>query len=279
MDAAVPDAPALEGGGTSCADIARWIYLVATRVEGEDRTSFLLRFEPDTVTLTEVGPLNCPTDALRYSMAVDRTGSAWVLFDDGELFRVSLEDASCEATSYVPNQMGLRLFGMGFAADGENATTDTLYIAGGAGVGGGAAGASTFGTLSLPGFVVETRGAIDGWPELTGNALGELWGFRPNVAPKTVIQLDKSSGEVLQSFDVDAIDTKGSGTVVLSWAFAFWGGEYYMFYRGALDASTAIWKLSPAGGADAATVTPVLTSTAYSVAGAGVSTCAPVIIL
>ena len=59
-------------------------------------------------------------------MGVDRKGTAYVVFQDGNLFKVSTKNASCEATDYVPNQSGFGRFGMGFALDEPGGRTDAL---------------------------------------------------------------------------------------------------------------------------------------------------------
>ena len=132
-----------------------------------------------------------------------------------------------------------------------------------------------FATLDTTSLTVAPVGTVTGWPELTGTGTGELWGFFPNIAPKTVVELNKETGAVLQTFNVNAIDTSGSGTLVQAWAFAFWGGVYYIFYQGSLDASTSIWTLDP----KTSDISLVSAGTGYSIVGAGVSTCAPVVLL
>lgn len=252
---------------TDCTTDAGWIYLV-------DRDYQLLRYEPNTDTLTVIGALACPTStATPFSMAVDRNATAWVLYNDGNIFRASVADASCSATSFTPNQMGFEVFGMGFASDTSGSTSETLYISGGplAGVGGGS---STFGTLDTTTLTVATRGTLAGTPELTGNGAGELWGFFPDTRPMSVRQLDKPNGATLRIIDVSPIDPSGLGGAS-AWAFAFWGGRYYIFYTGLLDTSTGIYRVTPDTGA----VETVRTNIGYTIVGAGVSTCAPIILI
>ena len=82
-----------------------------------------------------------------------------------------------------------------------------------------------------------------------------------------VRQLDKTTGARIQEYDVSAI---GSGRAS-AWAFAHWGGRYYMFYQAGLQTQTSIYSLSP----DTNVVAPVLMDIGYTIVGAGVSTCAP----
>ena len=99
-----PDAGPTEN---DCPEDLKQIYVVT---EGND----LYRFAPATLTFTRIGTLSCPSSgfATPFSMAVQRNGTAWVLFNDGIIFHVSTKDASCGATAYVPGQNGYTTFGM-----------------------------------------------------------------------------------------------------------------------------------------------------------------------
>jgi hypothetical protein len=251
--AAVPDSSYVDHGGSSnCADEARWVYVV-------DSDDTLLRFEPDTKALTKVGVLDCPGDASPFSMAVARDGTAYVLHDDQHIYKVSTKDASCQTTPYVPNA-GFGLFGMGFVSNEVGSDAETLYVAG-----------NKLGALDLTTWAITPLGSLSGSPELTGNGNAELWGFFPNSSPMAVHQIDKKTGAALSTFDVSSVS---GGIIPTAWAFAFWGGRYYIFYQAALDftnPTTSIYRLTP----DTKLVEPVLKNTGHSIVGAGVSTCAP----
>ncbi len=251
---------------TGCEDSARWIYLV-------DSGNALLRFEPDSATLTEIGRVSCTPTSQPFSMAVDRHATAYVLHQDHTIYEVSTADASCRPTGYVPNQLGFELFGMGFVSESEGSDAESLFIAGGpeSGVG---LGSSTLGRIDVGSWSVSRVGPVAGSPELTGTGTGQLWGFFPDATPMAVRQIDPANGGTLRQFDVSVLDTSGIG-VPNAWAFAFWGGRYYMFYMGALDDSTNIWRLTPETGV----VEPVRMNTGYRIVGAGVSTCAPTILI
>lgn len=266
IDLAIPR-PDLGPTPSECATDARWIYLV-------DQAYELLRYEPDTDTLTVVGTLGCSGGgATPFSMSVDRNATAWVLYNDGNVFLADVRDASCRTSGFVANQMGFEVFGMGFASDTAGSAAETLYISGGPllGVGGGS---SMFGSIDTTTLTVSTRGALSGTPELTGNGAGELWGFFPDTSPMSVRQLDKGGGMTLRTIDVSSIDTSGFGGAA-AWAFAFWGGRYYIFYQGLLDATTGIYRVTP----ETSAVEVVRTNIGYTIVGAGVSTCAPIILI
>ncbi|AKF03004.1 hypothetical protein [Sandaracinus amylolyticus] len=263
-----------DGGGTpitprpdgstasSCVAQARWIYLV-------DSANALLRYEPDSGSLTSIGTLACPSSGTPFSMAVDRNATAYVLHNDHRIYRVSTTDASCTATTFAPDQMGFELFGMGFVADASGSANETLFISGGPEEGIGS-GRSVLGRIDVGSWTVSRIGNVDGSPELTGTGTAELWGFFPDGDPMAVRQLDKTTAATITEIDVSSIDPSIIPTPA-AWAFAFWGGRYYIFYQGAFDDSTGIYRVTPGS----TNVETVRTDIGYRIVGAGVSTCAP----
>lgn len=244
-----------------CSEMARWIYVV-------DRDDNLLRYQPDLNSLTVIGTLDCPGTASPFSMAVSRDAVAYLLQSDLKLYRVDIADASCEATNYRTDEV-FEAFGMGFVASSSGPSPETLFIAGGSETG---LGRSQLGTLDLATFAANPLGEVGGSAELTGNGNGELWGFFPDISPMLVRQLDKANGAALREFDVSTIDPNSSPQ---AWAFAFWGGRYYVFYQSTSDTSTSIYRLTP----DTGRVQQVRAETGYQIVGAGVSICAPVILI
>ncbi|MEO6952933.1 MAG: hypothetical protein ABI321_14095 [Polyangia bacterium] len=246
-----------------CSDSAKLVYVV-------DQDSTLYSFDVPTLKFTQVGTLNCPAQfgATPFSMSVDRSANAWVLYNSGEMFEVSTTDASCTATSHQVGQAGLENFGMGFASDSSGSTDETLYIAGGSASNAGTGGTAKFATMTVPALSATAIGSVQGWPELTGTGKGELWGFFPSdsVTPR-VAQLDKATGADGTVYQLGAL----SGTPA-AWAFAFWGGNFYVFLQKANDASTSVYKVDGTTGA----LTTALSDTGKIIVGAGVSTCAPV---
>lgn len=242
-------------GGSSgttdgCSDAAKLVYVV-------DVNNKFYAFHPGTApTFTQIGTLNCPASggATPFSMSVDRTATAWVLYSDGEIFKVSTSNASCTATNYQPGQHGFTNFGMGFVTDTNGGTTDTLYLAGN----------GELGTLNTSSLQVSTVGTINGWPELTGTGTAQLWGFYPDANNPRVSQLDKTNGNEGTSFPLSALAGNPQ-----AWAFAFWGGDFYAF-TAPNNANSIVTRWRPTDD----TVTQVATLPARIV-GAGVSTCAP----
>jgi hypothetical protein len=266
------------GGGDSCPEEAKLIYTV-------DQNNTFASFNPVTATFTNIGTLACTPQgscqhsarSTPFSMGVDRSATAWVLYCSGELFRVDARTAACQSTTFAVNQMNFQVFGMGFASDQPMATAETLFVAGGqyADINNGA---GTLGRLSFPQLTVARIGGVPGWPELTGTGDAQLWGFFPGTGGRTpqVTQLDKSTGAAsAPSYMLS--DLTGPPA---AWAFAFWGDGFYLFLRRQNgDASTRVFHVGRQDGAFSEVLDPSGRSVAdgRTIVGAGVSTCAPVV--
>ena len=81
------------------------------------------------VARTTAGVGTNPDDvATPFSMGVSRTGFGYVIYNDGQLYKVSMADASCEPTNWAPGQLGFNAFGMGYAID-DDVMGETLHVA------------------------------------------------------------------------------------------------------------------------------------------------------
>ena len=107
---------------SDCAEGTDLIYVVSQDTES------LYSFDPPTLKFTDIGPLHCTTSASPFAMSVARDGTAWVLYDDGNIFHVSTKDASCTPTAYAPGQNGFTVFGMGFSADAVGSSQESLFV-------------------------------------------------------------------------------------------------------------------------------------------------------
>ncbi|MFO0724704.1 MAG: choice-of-anchor D domain-containing protein [Myxococcota bacterium] len=248
---------------TICTERGQFIYTV-------DASGAFSRFDPATLSTTQLGILACPTGGRPFSMNVDQHADAWVVFDDGGLFKVDTGNANCSATRYQPGQHGLTVFGMGSVFNSQTGI-DTLFIAGGERL---PLPQPILATLDLTRFVVSPVGSIT-LPsvELAGTGDGQLWAFTPsNVNSSTVAVLarvDPADGTTLERYDLSGIESMGG------FAVKFWGGAFYIFI------GADVWKVerdSLLPGAHQPNAPPILVFTApgANVVGAGVSTCAPV---
>jgi hypothetical protein len=243
---------------TDCPDAdATFIYLVSSQ-------NGLYSFYPPTLTFKFIGNLVCPSNgSTPFSMGVDRKGVAYVVFTDGNLYRVSTATAACIKTSFVPNQEGFSTFGMGFASE-LGGPAERLYVAennfNGASAGLGRIDISTF-KLS---FVNDFSPSIPR-AELTGTGDGRLFAFWPDRVLPTgshVAEVNKTTAQVIAKSDLPVARTNDA------FAFAFWGGDFWIF-------------TSPGGASEVHRFRPIdgsvtqMTTHPSTIVGAGVSTCAP----
>ncbi|MSP60010.1 MAG: hypothetical protein EXR72_06650 [Myxococcales bacterium] len=247
------------GPGDECTERAKLVYVV-------DQNNVLSSFRPDTVKFTDIGTLKCPSEqgATPFSMAVDRSATAWVLYSSGELFKVDTTTAGCKATAFAPGQQGFEQFGMGFVTDAADSETESLFIASGPGF--GTAGLARLDAKTLK---VAKVSDLTGSPELTGTGDAKLWGFFPDDLKPRVAQLNKTTGAEGKTYALQKISGQPS-----AWAFAFWGGDFWIFLQRIGDQSTQVHHLAANG-----TLTTPLPNTGRVIVGAGVSTCAPVTIM
>ncbi|MDD5309219.1 MAG: hypothetical protein PHU25_18045 [Deltaproteobacteria bacterium] len=252
-DASVDTDTGTDTASGGCTEAAKNVYVV-------DSDTTLYRFDPPSKVFDPIGKIGCPSGGSPFSMAVARDGTAYVLFWDGmgacvALNKVSTEDASCLGkTKFVCGAHGFNTFGMGFATDGPDTTEETLYI-------GKAENQPQLASVDLDTFALNIIGPISGAPEMTGNGAGELWAFFAWETPSKVAQLDKASGAESNIVQIDQL--QGSA----AFAFAFWGGDFYIFHAPADN--TTVWKLSNG------VLTSYMADTGTQIVGAGVSTCAP----
>lgn len=228
----------------------------------------LYAFDPRDFSARLVGPILCPSSSTPFSMAVDRQGVAYVVFQDGELFRVSTRTAACAATGFVANQQNIDTFGMGFASN-QGGPAETLFVS-----------PSTdttdvfapgqLGTIGLPSFDLDLIDRFDPGitaSELTGTGDGRLFAFYTYDQGDTTFigQIDKETAQVVAESPIPGVSMRGG------WAFAFWGGDFYTFTGGGRGLTSVVNRVRPSDG----TVTQVATI-GVNVVGAGVSTCSPV---
>jgi hypothetical protein len=241
------------GGTPGCSSAAELIYVV-----DEDNT--FSSFQPGSPPVfTKIGTLNCPANggATPFSMSVDRNAVAWVLYNDGELFNVDTQNATCTSTSYQSGQQGFTNFGMGFVSDTSGGATDTLYIANN----------KDLGTLNTSTLQVSKVGTVNGQPELTGTGLAQLFGFFPDPTNPRVSPLDTGTGAEGTPMPLQPLAGNPE-----AWAFAYYGGDFWIFLeRFNKDNSTNVWHLVGSTGA----VTEAMSNTGRTIVGAGESTCVP----
>ncbi|MGE3547281.1 MAG: hypothetical protein AB7L28_25365, partial [Kofleriaceae bacterium] len=197
---------------------------------------------------------------------IDRTPSAWVLYNSGELFKVDTKTLQCSPTSWN-HALGLTHFGMGFSTDAAAGTTDSLFIAGGGAViPGPTAKMAKLDTSTMSAVQI---GEVSGNPELTGTGNAELWGWFPDPTAPKIMQLDKATGAGIKTFQLPSLAGQPG-----AWAFAFWGGDFWIFLMKDLEFQTTVYQVDGTTGM----VKGMSNAGGRVIVGAGVSTCAPVVI-
>lgn len=239
---------------SQCVDAAATLIYVIT--EQYD----LYSFDPSSLAFTNIGAIACPSapGATPFSMAVDERGIAYIVFNDGNLYRVSTATAACEATAFTPGQNGFTTFGMGFSADTTD-TGETLFVA--------SDGNSELGSIDVTSFTLTPVGGFNpviNMAELTGTGAGQLFGFySTDPGDSAIAQIDKATAAVTNVTPLPGV-AQGSG-----WAFAFYGGDFYLFTAPSAPGST-VTRFRPSDNS-----ITVLTTLPETIVGAGVSTCAP----
>ena len=250
------------GGANECANGTELIYTI-DQLNGK-----LSQFAPTTKQFHDLGALSCPSmlGATPFSMSVDRTGIAWVLYSSGELFKVAITGLACTKSTWA-SPSGLKVFGMGFSTDQAGGSAETLYVGGGASQ---TATSFMIAKLDTTTMMATVLGSQPILPEMTGTGGGELWGFMPDASTARVVKFDKATATVSKTYMEPSLAGAMAG-----YAFAHWGGNYWVFLQRTGETSSTVYEVDGATGAIKST-TP---APGRTIVGAGVSTCAPTVIL
>jgi hypothetical protein len=256
IDGSFPDAPNPCDGGQTL------VYLITQENQ-------LLGFDPASLSTNTIGIVACPTMATPFSMAVNRQGIAYSLFGDGTLWRIDTGTAACTPTSFAPDQAGIPTFGMGYVADvGDGGpggdAGETLYVdqemAGGGGISTGLAWIDT--TTMVLNFIGPFSPPVAGM-EMTGTADGRLFGSGlVATGGSQIAEIDRATARIVASTPL-SVGQQGD-----AWAFAFWGGSFWVFTSP--GGTTTVTRFDPMTNQET-----TATTINGTVVGAGVSTCAP----
>jgi hypothetical protein len=234
-----------------CDETSDLIYVI-------DRTeASMYLFDPETLSFDFLGELDCGIWAgTPGSMSVTRDGTAYVRYSDNTVYAVDLETMDCSETTYESGSFGA--FGMGYATNSGATWRDKLYIA----------NANRLAVVDTADWSVSHMGNLPSQSELTGNAEGELWAMLPLETPAKLVRLNKNTASVQETlilsgtpspYDIDAF------------AFATWGGDFWVFIRTyGMGQTTDVYRVTGSG-----STSRVAVNTGMDIVGAGVSTCAP----
>jgi hypothetical protein len=166
---------------------------------------------------------------------------------------------------------------MGFVTDAAGGDTEKLWIGGG---NIDAMSSGSLGWIDTSTYMINRVAAVGPSAEYSAeySGLGDatLWAFFPDTVDNAFVQqVDKMTGAgVGQQL---AFDLAAQGSTVQAWAFAQWGGTFYVFVTTAPFLGTPNAQVHAINRMTGAHTIP-LQNQQYVVVGAGVSTCAPIVI-
>lgn len=250
------DGAPVEEAGDGCAEAAKRIYLVT-----EERT--LYSFNPEVNGLAgyqKINQLGCQSSSTPQSMAVDRSGKAYVFYSSGELFAVDTSNAKCTPLSSYQHPVNCSLqcqLGMGFTADAPGSTGQRLYIQ---------SPDFGLGVVDTSTLKVDKKNVFNNVAaELTGGIDAKLFRFEADTAELVEVTQDSWQTSAIHKFNISD---------VVAWAFARYAGKFYMFTASSGGLSTDPTKTTvydPVTNQES-TRDPDL---GFTVVGAGQSTCVP----
>ncbi len=256
--------------GGACIDscelaASEFIYLL-------DSSNQLLSFEPRTDTapmaVKVIGKVMCPTGTSPNSMSVDRRARAWLNYDDGKLYKIPTNNpASCADSGYQTGVVPTAKVGMGFVSDSPGSKVESLFLA-------------SFGNPSqlwklnpldaapIVSSKIGTFASSATSPEMTGTGAAELYAYFPAAdATHRIIRVNKTTAQADLTWSLPPLASAPG-----AWAFAQWGGRYYVFVTESSISRIYRWDPNAAAGMQWVRVQDNL---ATRIVGAGVSTCAP----
>ena len=219
-------------------------------------------FNTGTRTFADVNKLDCVSPSSPQTMGVARDGFAWVLYSNADLFRVDTQTAKCQPTGFDRTRITVDNFaqmGSAFSSDQAGGADETLFVQ-----------LVTQGSLAIldtKKLTVTRVAQLTRSAELTGTGNAELWGFFPD-SPSFIARIDKQTAMLSGELPVPGV---GSGQVN-AFAFAFWGGSFWIFI--AEDGgATKVYRVDGQTGA----VELAVATVGRHIIGAGVSSCAPTV--
>ena len=234
----------------------------------------LWKFYPADNSFLKLGNFNCGGMTNTFSMAVDRQGFAWVMFNNpqGEIWKVDVTDvANCVDPGYNPGQQAINYFGMAFVSNSQADQCDQIYGNTFDGFGGFQEGQNIGDFLKVDpnSLLIEKIGKTNfNGAELTGTGDGRAFMFG-GANPAKLVEVDKNNGAFLE------VTPLGTLELTNAFAFAFFAGDFYMFTES--DNNQTLSKVTHYDYDESKVLTTVVPQAPFRIVGAGVSTCAPFI--
>ena len=259
-----------------CADSARLVYVIS------DGDGAIYRFDPSLAksagqaAFTRLGVPQCQVKGAPNSMSVDRNGAAWINYgSDGGIYKVDTSTLACEKTAFVSGGgIGFSAaLSLGFSSDAAGSSSETLFISDNTGDAKNVKGAGLGPARVDPTSLAATKlgqpysGILQGGRcELTGTGDARLFGFY-TTEPAHLAEINKADGTTPTPIELPNVDAHTGG-----YAFSFWGGSFW-FYTSANSDNSLVTEYDPV----ANTSEVVVPDVGFTIVGAGVSTCAPLV--
>jgi hypothetical protein len=185
-------------------------YLLAA-----DTTVF--EFDPSTLSLHSLGVLECAANGKPWTFSVSQDGSAYVMFEDWNIYRVDLSTMQCSMTAYVPGQLGFT----GQEAIALAPAEKRMYVFGND-------GAPMLAVADVKDFLLFPLGA--GQPaapfpvDMKVDAYNRIYGLGDTGV---LTQFDPSTGDVIGQ-DLTGFDGTTGGWALMAYedSLYFFGGDY-----------------------------------------------------
>ncbi len=238
--------------------------------------SQLWKFYPETKQFEMLGAFNCGGMTNTFSMAVDRLGFAWIMFNNpqGEIWKLDVTNvAKCTDPGYNPGQQGISYFGMAYVSNSAEDVCDHLYGNSFDGFGGFAEGPNIgdFITVDTDTQILTKLGKTNfNGAELTGTGDGRAFMFG-GVNPAKLVEVNKANGQFIDILPLPGLNLTNA------FAFAFFAGDFYMFTESNNPLVSKVTHLDydDSDNNGKQDLTTIVNAAPIRIVGAGVSTCAP----
>jgi hypothetical protein len=251
--------PKGDGGPGNCAQGTELVYVFTQDNE-------IYSFDPPNKKFTKIATPDCQAGGSPNSMAIDRNLVAWINYI-GDIYEFDLKKKSGCVPSGVNLPFGFEQVGMGFSTDQPGGNTETLFIDS---IGGNGLAKIANGAVSPIGSFANDANLAGQNAELTGTGAAKLFGYFTTFPNVRVAEIDKTNANILSDHELPGVSPPSA------WAFSFWGGDFYLYAAPGNNASgnsSVIKYDAVAQTVDAAYVA----DTGFTIVGAGVSTCAPIL--
>jgi hypothetical protein len=224
------------------------------------------RYDLETLTLSEVGQLDCPfTTEGDYlvAMTADRKGQLYSLARSGEVYRTVPSLADCSATSFSGVSGGFMPGSLAFMRSGQD-SSDIMYFSvneqpwtessrGGLAIY-SAGSAQYLGDFGVVGY--------DAYIDLAGTGDGQMYGLRPRGGECSLVAIDSETGAITQDWELEVPAPQG-------WSLVHLQGTFWLFTSA--DAQTTRVSHFDPGSGDL----EFMDTIPFQVVGAALPTCAP----